>query len=100
MSGRRSWRQAKVGGILIHRLGAAGKRLLRDADAYASAQGWTLQVRCGGLAREYRDPRFDLLARCQACRGAGGADGQRCRRCRATGRITVGQPPLTRGRAA
>lgn len=99
MSGLWSLRQTWLGAILAQRLDAAGKRLFRDADAYAAAQGWTVRVKCGGLAREYRDPRFDLLACCQFCGGSGAADDRPCADCAGTGRITIGQSSVTPGKA-
>lgn len=94
MSGRRPHDQCRLTVLL----GGAGRRLFRDADAYASAHGWAVDVRCGGLARRYRDPRFDRLAQCQAC-GGHGTDGDLCcPPCGGTGRLDLGRPTLAGGR--
>ena len=39
----------------------AGDVLYAGDDDLARAEGWEITVRCGGLSRTYRDPRFDLL---------------------------------------
>jgi hypothetical protein len=71
---------------------AGGDRLFREQDANARRYGWDVQVRHGGLSRTYRDPRFDRLQVCPACRGAGtGEQDRACERCGGTGRITVGE---------
>jgi hypothetical protein len=43
----------------------------------------------GGLGRRYRDPRFDTLAECTQCRGAGFRADVRCLPCLGTGRVTI-----------
>lgn len=65
---------ARVTGRLARLIRTAGDRLFRDADAHASRHGWQITTRRGGLARTYRDPRFDRFRRGQpllADRGAG-----------------------------
>jgi len=82
---------------LAARIRALGERLFRDDDARARRYGWQIEIRHGGLSRAYRDPRFDQLARCPDCGGAGtGASGGPCDRCSATGRIVLGQHLSTR----
>jgi RecJ-like exonuclease len=72
---------------------AGGDRLFREQDASARRHGWDVQVRHGGLSRTYRDPRFDRLQACPACRGAGTGEHDRaCDRCHGTGRIRLGEP--------
>ncbi len=39
----------------------AGRRLFAMNDAEAGWRGWRVTELRGGLARSYRDPRFDLL---------------------------------------
>jgi hypothetical protein len=39
----------------------AGNRLFAMNDAEAGWHGWEITVLAGGLARQYRDPRFDTL---------------------------------------
>jgi RecJ-like exonuclease len=87
---------ARVTGRLARLIRTAGDRLFRDADTRASQYGWQITARRGGLARTYRDPRFDRFRRCPACQGTGThyAD-QACRQCAGTGRITVAQPFLS-----
>ena len=68
-----------------------GDRLFAADDAQARGRGWQVTVRCGGLGRRYRDPRFDLLVTCTECDGAGvDADDRPCRRCPGTGRLALG----------
>lgn len=86
---------ARVSGRLARLIRAAGDRLFQAEDARARQYGWQITARRGGLARTYRDPRFDRFGRCPACRGAGaGPAGHRCDRCRGTGRIMVSEPGL------
>jgi hypothetical protein len=40
-------------------------------DLRAHARGWTVEPINSGTGRSYRDPRFDFLHECHACRGAG-----------------------------
>jgi hypothetical protein len=40
-------------------------------DLRAHARGWTVEPINSGTGRRYRDPRFDFLHECPACRGAG-----------------------------
>jgi hypothetical protein len=84
--------------LLIRRF---GDWLFQGDDGRARQHGWQITVRRGGLARTYRDPRFDRFCRCPACGGTGTCpDGEPCDRCARTGRITLTERPLTdRGRA-
>jgi hypothetical protein len=54
--------------LLIRRFGG---RLFQAEDARARQHGWQITVDRGGLARTYRDPRFDHFRRCPACAGTG-----------------------------
>ena len=68
-----------------------GDRLFAMNDTEAYWRDWQMIRTHGGLGRRYRDPRFDTLAECQKCRGAGAAGRQPCRPCQGTGRITSGE---------
>lgn len=81
---------ARVTGRLALLIRAAGDRLFQAQDERARRYGWQITVRCGGLARTYRDPRFDRFRSCPACRGIGtGAAEKPCDRCGGVGRITI-----------
>jgi uncharacterized phage protein len=87
---------ARVTGRLARLIRTVGDRLFRDTDTRASQYGWQITTRRGGLARTYRDPRFDRFHRCPACQGTGTRrSDQACHRCAGTGRITVAQPLLS-----
>jgi len=89
---------ARVTGRLALLIRAAGNRLFEAEDKRAGQYGWQITVRCGGLARTYRDPRFDRFRSCLACRGTGAGPAEKpCDRCGATGRITVSPPALADG---
>jgi hypothetical protein len=68
-----------------------GDRLFAMNDAEAYWSDWQMTRTHGGLGRRYRDPRFDTLAECQKCRGAGTTGSQPCPPCLGTGRVTLGQ---------
>lgn len=81
---------ARVTGRLARLIRTVGDRLFRDADMRASQYGWQITARRGGLARTYRDPRFDRFRRCPVCGGSGTRRAkQACDHCAGTGRITV-----------
>jgi hypothetical protein len=69
------------------------RRLFGDLDAQAKHDGWQVTRLRHGLARRYRDPRFDLLSACPACAGSGSTGGQPCEPCRGTGRVARARPP-------
>ena len=81
------------GQVLLSWLAAIPRRLgdrvfaMNDNEAYW--RGWQITKTRGGLARCYRDPRFDTLARCPRCRGAGVTADLACVPCLGTGRITL-----------
>ena len=64
-----------AGRVLLSWLAAIPRRLgdrlfaMNDAEAYW--RSWQITRTHGGLGRRYRDPRFDTLAECPKCRGAG-----------------------------
>ena len=69
-----------------------GDRLFAMNDTEAYWRGWQITRTHGGLGRRYRDPRFDTLAECPKCRGAGGLTADLpCLPCLGTGRITLGE---------
>ena len=85
---------AIVGRVLLSWLAAIPRRLgdrlfvMNDTEAYW--RGWQITKTHGGLARRYRDPRFDTLAECAKCHGAGVIADLPCPPCLGTGRITFG----------
>jgi RecJ-like exonuclease len=86
---------ARVSGRLALLIRAAGDRLFQAEDERARQYGWQVTARRGGLARTYRDPRFDRFRSCPACRGTGTGPAEKpCDRCDGTGRITISQPAL------
>ena len=86
---------ARVTGRLALLIRAAGDRLFQAEDERARRYGWQIMARRGGLARTYRDPRFDRFRSCPVCRGTGTGPTERdCDRCGGTGRITIPQPAL------
>ena len=86
---------ARVTGRLVRLVRAAGDLLFQAEDIRASQNGWQITARRGGLARTYRDPRFDRFRNCPACHGTGTGSAEKpCNRCDGTGRITVSQVPL------
>ena len=60
---------------------------MNDTEAYW--RGWQITKTAGGLGRRYRDLRFDTLATCTRCVGAGVWGDETCGPCLGTGRITV-----------
>lgn len=74
---------------LAGRISSAGDRLFRADDKRAIASGWQITPGRSGLSRTYRDPRFDLLARCDPCHGSGKAADRHCARCAGAGGITL-----------
>jgi hypothetical protein len=79
---------ARVTGWLGRLSRAAGDRLFQAEDARARQYGWQIAAHRGGLARTYRDLRFDRFRSCPACCGTGPAE-KPCGRCGGTGRITA-----------
>ena len=84
-----------VGRVLLNWLAAIprrlGDRLFVTNDTEAYWRDWQITKTCGGLARRYRDPRFDMLAECPKCQGAGGTADLPCPPCLGTGRVTLGE---------
>jgi hypothetical protein len=71
-------RQIRLAGCLadraVQQMHRAGNLLFRNDDAAARQRGWQVEVRRAGLARRYRDPRFD--GRTARPAAASDADGQ------------------------
>ena len=86
---------AIVGRVLLSWLAAIprrlGDRLFVTNDTEAYWRDWQITKTHGGLARRYRDPRFDTLAECPKCHGAGVTADLPCPPCLGTGRITLGE---------
>lgn len=75
--------------LLVRRVGAV---LFAGSDAHATLCRWTIVERWGGLARTYRDPRFDQYEKCYRCHGTGinhTFGSGPCFRCAGTGRLTA-----------
>jgi hypothetical protein len=62
---------------------------MNDTEAYW--RGWQITKTHGGLGRRYRAIRFDMLAACAQCAGAGVRTDAPCGPCLGTGRITLGE---------
>jgi hypothetical protein len=60
--------------------------LFRDPDLRATAKGWQVR-RTRRFEREYRDPRWDLVVRCEACDAEGTVGAHTCPDCGGRGRI-------------
>ena len=86
---------ASVGRVLLSWLAAIPRRLgnqlfvMNDTEAYW--RGWQITKTHGGLARRYRDPRFDTLAECPKCHGAGVTADLPCTPCLGMGPVTLGE---------
>lgn len=68
-----------------------GDRWFAMGDNEACWRGWEITKMRGGLGRVYRDPRFDTLATCPRCAGAGVWAAAVCGPCQGTGRISLGE---------
>jgi hypothetical protein len=68
-----------------------GDRWFSMSDNEAYWRGWQITKTHAGLGRCYRDPRFDTLAACGQCAGAGVYANTPCGPCEGTGRITLGE---------
>ena len=66
-----------------------GDRWFAMNDTEAHWWGWQITKTLGGLGRRYRDIRFDRLAACLRCAGAGVWTDTPCGPCLGTGRITL-----------
>ena len=68
-----------------------GDRWFAANDTEAYWRGWQITKTHAGLGRRYRDLRFDTLAACAQCAGAGEWADAPCGPCLGTGRITLGE---------
>jgi hypothetical protein len=77
----------------------AGERLFAGPDTAARHAGLTVTRGPRGLSRTYRDPRLDLLVRCDACEGRGCEAYwlPACPTCRGTGRVLPVREPAATG---
>jgi hypothetical protein len=67
-------------------------RIFAAPDADARQHGWQITITNDGLGRIYRDPRFDRLRTCPACKGHGRYPRDTiCSTCDGTGRIVLDQ---------
>lgn len=88
----------RVARWLADRQRACADWVMRSDDAVARRNGWQIRPARVGLARLYRDPRFDNLHCCPACSGPGSISplgsgpgtALPCIACAATGRIVAG----------
>jgi hypothetical protein len=86
---------ARAAGRLALLIRRFGDWLYQADDARARQYGWQITIGRGGLARTYRDPRFDRFRRCPACGGTGTClGGESCGRCAGTGRISLAERSL------
>lgn len=76
-----------------------GAWLFAGDDSRAAGHGWQVLPGHGGLARRYRDPRFDTLRACGRCAGGGTLAGRPCPACAGTGRIALHQRDTAPGDA-
>lgn len=63
------------------------ERLFVTDDAAAVARGWEVRRLPSGWGREYRDPRWDLIAACTACDGEGCQGARSCAECDGAGTV-------------
>jgi hypothetical protein len=85
---------------LKNRLARIAQGIFAAPDADARRHGWQVTSTRGGFDRQYRDPRFDRLRACSACKGQGyySGDGTICSACHGTGRIVLDQTTLSERR--
>ncbi len=76
---------------LAYFLRRRGDRWFAVNDTEAYWWGWQIAKTYGGLGRRYRDIRFDTLAACERCAGAGVWADAPCGPCLGTGRLTLGE---------
>jgi hypothetical protein len=84
-------------GWVAWHVAAVGAELFGVQDRIAIQHGWVITRRHCGLARSYRDPRFDWLRACPQCDGRGVTGDRPCPLCDATGRVT--QAPRLEGQS-
>jgi hypothetical protein len=68
-----------------------GDRWFAANDAEAYWRGWQITKTRAWLGRRYRNLRFDTLAQCGQCAGAGTWADAPCGPCLGTGRIAFGE---------
>ncbi len=72
-------------------------RLHAAEDARARQRGWQITRTSRGMDREYRDPRWDLIAACEVCGGEGAHGAHRCPTCQGRGTVRLDQADLHPG---
>lgn len=76
--------------LVLRWLNVIGSKVFQADDRRAHEHVWEITLRRGGLARSYRDPRFNYLTSCQTCNGSGDSpSGGPCSGCHGTGRIVL-----------
>ena len=70
--------------LLQRVLEALDRKIFLSVDLDATARGWHVR-RTRPLSRSYRDPRWDLVARCADCDGSGVVGALACGPCKGTG---------------
>ena len=66
-------------------------RLHAAEDARAQRRGWQITPTSGGMGRQYRDPRWDLIAACEDCGGEGVHGAHCCVTCQGRGTVRLDQ---------
>ncbi len=80
-------RRASRGGWISRCIEDLEDRIFATDDARARARGWQVTRSPSGFGRQYRDPRWDLVAACADCAGRGETSASGCATC--SGRGTV-----------
>jgi len=76
--------RAKAKRLLQRVLDALDRRIFLSVDLDATARGWHVH-RTRAFRRSYRNPRWDLVARCADCDGSGVVGASACAPCAGTG---------------
>ena len=72
-------------------------RLHAAEEARAQQRGWQITRTSGGMGREYRDPRWDLIAACDDCGGKGVHGTHCCATCQGQGTVRLDQADQHQG---
>jgi hypothetical protein len=72
-------------------------RLHAAEDTRARRRGWQITRTSRGMGREYRDPRWDLIAACEVCGGEGINGVHQCITCQGRGTVRLDQLNLHPG---
>ncbi|MGH3980751.1 MAG: hypothetical protein ACRDRZ_17420 [Pseudonocardiaceae bacterium] len=82
---------------LINRL---EDRLFAAEDARGRRRGWQVTHGPRGFGRHYRDPRWDLITTCEACRGRDADESGPCEVCQGRGTVRLDKANLHPGGAS